>query len=181
MATVVRQLQALFVSATPRTHTNRKAHTDMQTFSSMLAHMSIKLTFRKKNINKTRDKRAGYWAKVFKGNFWQNSRWVKIKRQENERVETDKQESIILSLPLFVCLCVCVALAFMFMTMSTVNSSREITLSFLYDQVSCMCVHVCVLSCWLKKHLVFLKQQKDQGSFVQSWHNPPTNTLKAHY
>lgn len=56
MTTVVRQLQALFVNTTPRTP---QTHTGINTLKCTRTHISIKLTFRKKNINKTRTREHG--------------------------------------------------------------------------------------------------------------------------
>lgn len=51
MMTVVRQLQALFVNTTPRTPQTTHTHT--------FTHISMKLTFRKKNTNKNRTREHG--------------------------------------------------------------------------------------------------------------------------
>lgn len=58
MTTVVRRLLAAFVNSSPRTSPTTNAC--QYTFHGTLVLMSLKLTFRKKNINKTRTREHGY-------------------------------------------------------------------------------------------------------------------------
>lgn len=60
--TVVGQLRALYVNTTPRTppkHTLTHANARTQRGECALVHICMELTFRKKNINKTRTREHG--------------------------------------------------------------------------------------------------------------------------
>lgn len=59
--TVVGQLPALYVNTTPRTPPNTHIHTNARTQRGECAvvHICMELTFRKKNINKTRTREHG--------------------------------------------------------------------------------------------------------------------------
>lgn len=57
MTTVVRRLLAVFVNSSPRT--SPTTNTCQYIFQGTLTLMSLKLTFRKKNINKTGTREPG--------------------------------------------------------------------------------------------------------------------------